>query len=258
MGFDACITVYPKYKGEEMSLNDLHYIDIYLDYQERKRKEGAILSEVEIRNYVFDEMIRFHSEEKELPHIHEVPIEIIDYYKQFLHEHEYGGYHIYKDYAYWCSNGSGDIYEWFRALNKKNMEEYYLCIFLNPKDLFNFLSYCWTKLQETMPSPCVITHSFNYIKNEDEEENFDFDDEKEPDILLRKCDGIEVTFLDENDQPEYIKRINTASDYDYLGICKNYFDTWDMSGYLVGFEGLLNLLKTEDLNGIQILYHGGW
>jgi len=243
MGFDAGLYRYPKYK-EHLTSRDLHYIEEILSYQNSEWAQERFSTAAEYALYTLD----LTGEEK---NSYTPPsAEAIQFYIERAKPDEFDRMSISENMGYWCSNGSGDIYDWFKNLaNSRGVKEsvYGLNVELGMKDVADFALFCWDYIVKHMPEPCTINRAFKYVKPEDE-------DCEEYDIRLMRCDGVEAVF--END---VTKRFDTNEDYGIeFFMPKEYYDDWTMNGYFNGLQMALEILRSTNFDMEIIKYSGGW
>ena len=228
MGFDAGFYILPKYKN--ISYSEIKMIERVLEYEtnswvrEHYSSVEKWMEYYEYKNFVMPES------------------EIMDFYRSKLFTDEYGHRHFYRAIGYWCSNGSGDIYKWFANKFPESID----CgirVQLTHEDIVEFLQFCWEKYSASASQPCNLKNAFRYIESEDCDE---------PEIRLIPCDGIEVEFEEGG-----LRRIEACGEYEFLAP-KEYYNDWTMSGYIVGIEACIEILKTVDFENFIVLYEGGW
>lgn len=242
MGFTAGLYRYPKYK-ESLSSKDYSFISSILSYETNKWAQ---------KNFNTAEVYGLYTlnltEEEKATYIPPSQ-ETIDFYIDRAKPDEFNKLCIYEDMGGWCSNGSGDIYNWFRELARaKGIESDAegLEVELSLKDVVSFALFCNEYIDNHMPQPCVIGKAFKYIPSETEED--------EDDIRVFSCDGIECQFEDDT-----INRIDTNGEYGYnFAAPKGYYDPWEMDAYFTGLTIALNIIKTTDFDKEIIKYSGGW
>ena len=237
MGFSAGLYRYPKYKTK-LDSRDYNYIETFLNYKNNSWAQEKFSSA--------EEYASAYLSFKDKKEYNKPTSELIDFFKDKITIDIYGDKHLYQEMGVWYSNGSGDIYDWFNSLSKEKNEiqipDYNLQVELTQKDIYVFLKFCWEGIKQELPQPGVINNSFKYLGEEREE------------ILLSKCDGIEVVF--ENGD---IKRFDTNPDFgcEFL-ISQNYCDETALDGYILGIEYGIEILKTTNFETQTIIYTGGW
>jgi len=245
MGFDAGLYRYPKYK-ERLSSRDLYYIEEVLSYQNNDWAQGRFSTAEEYALYTLD------LTEEGRKSYNPPSAEAIQFYIERAKPDEFDRMSISENMGYWCSNGSGEIYEWFRDLAaSKNIKEtgYGLTVDLGMKDVADFALFCWQYIVKHMPEPCVINRAFKYIQPEDDDIS-----QEEYDIRLMRCDGIEAVFED-----DVTKRFDTNEDYGCeFFMPKEYYNDWEMNGYFNGLQMALEILRSTNFDMEYIQYNGGW
>lgn len=239
MGFSAGLYSTPIYPGGTVSYEQENLINWTVGYDNNSWAKEHFPDAKSYAYYSTD------YKEEEVPYPAK---EVIDFYKAHLVE-ENGYKSTSKSYNYWCSNGSNAIYDWFAALKKDNPEKYGLYVELTKDDILAFLEFCWKKLSDYLPKECSVNYAFKYIYDTEDEDKFE-----EPEIRLIPCDGIEVQFTETG----LVKRIETSPEYGEIMLPDKYYDSWEMSGYIVGIEGCLKVLQTADFETQKVYYSGGW
>lgn len=246
MGFTAGLYIYPKKDDNNLTRDQLHYIERYLNYEKESWVKEHFNS---AHDYAIENITDLEFQ---------VPTqETIDFFKEHATETEYNTLHIYKEFCNWCSNGDGDIYDWFLNLNKISNFKDSTCIELTSKDLYDFAQFCLGNIIKNFPIPCNINYTFKYLNNNDDDDEFL---EEEPEIRLSPCDGIEYSYETE-EGTSVTARIDTNSKFEYgtFYIAENQdYDEWSTSGYVEGLKGTLQALEYLTRNPGQIFYSGGW
>lgn len=239
MGFTAGLYSYPKYEGITQLQRDL--ISETLAYETSSWAQEHF-DNAKLYAYYATEL-----KEEDVPYPSK---EIIEFFRDHRTPDEFGKLHIFKEYAMWCSNGSGEMYEWFDNLGKENTSKYGLHIELTKEDIVHFMNFCWSQIEKVLPIECELKYAYKYIpaKNEDGEEDW----EEDPEIKMIPCDGIELTFED-----GATRRIDGGSGLTFM-FPKTYGDTWMTNGYIYGIQACMNILANVDFEHEVVYYSGGW
>jgi len=240
MGFDAGLYVYPMSDGT-VTYEDLQTIEILLDYNNNGWAREHYSTAEEYAKSDRGERYIPQSEAR------------IDFYRNHLTEDEFGHDHVWKDYCYWCSNGSGDIYDYISNQGTQLMPNSYGSVrMLSKKDVADFMQFCLDNVLKYAPQPCIITHAYKYQRDEEG------DIPEDADITLFKVDGFEVEFIDEEDN-RTTQRLDTNPDWECMyGFPKQYIDDWAYNGYLIGLRACTKILGEVDFDNSMVVYSGGW
>jgi len=237
MGFTAGLYTYPKYNGVEYQ--DLNTISKTIEYDSNSWAKEHFKSAEEYAQYNNKEY-------------RDVSNSAIDFYKNHLVEDEFGSKHIWKDYAYWCSNGAGEIYDCISSLGISAGEKYDCTRILSKKDIAAFMEFCLDEILRCMPKQCTITHAYKYQRDEDGEIPEDAE------ITLSKVDGFEVQFIDDDGNTS-LKRIDTNPEWECaFGFPTEFYDDWGLNGYVIGLEACSKILAEVDFENSFVVYSGGW
>lgn len=232
MGFDAGIYKVKRY-SRDITPENISTIEKYIEWETNDWAKQHFNNPEDFAIYNYGNT----SEDRYIP-----TEDIINFYKDTIHDNDYGSKVIYEEMLYFGRPAGTNIHAWFESHLGKDFKKE-----LSKDLLIEFLAYCWEEYEMYLPEFCTVNHAYRYEVDEDE-------DYESAEIRLIPCDGIEVEIEDKG-----IKRIDTNSEWECeLLIQTDYCDSDYIRMLQYTIEQCINIFKTVDFDNEMLYYSGGW